>query len=89
MNKKGYNELNISQAPALEVLERIGYQIIQPEEAELMRENLYNVILKPIIKTQLEKINSYEYKDQIHHFSASNIQKAMQDIDMALTDGLI
>ncbi|PKK99776.1 MAG: DEAD/DEAH box helicase [Tenericutes bacterium HGW-Tenericutes-2] len=89
MNKQGYDELNISQTPALEVLERIGYQIISPEEAELMRENLYNVILKPILKAQLEKINSYEYKNQIHRFSASNIQKAMQDIDAALTDGLI
>lgn len=89
VNKQGYDELNISQTPALEVLECIGYEIIRPEDAEVMRENLYNVILKPILKSQLEKINSYEYKDQVHRFSDSNIQKAMHDIDVALTDGLI
>ncbi|MFA7097706.1 MAG: HsdR family type I site-specific deoxyribonuclease, partial [Gammaproteobacteria bacterium] len=89
MNKQGYDELNISQTPALEVLEKIGYVIIKPEDAELIRGNLYNVTLKPILQTQLEVINSYEYKGQVYKFSPSNIQKAIQDIDVALTDGLI
>lgn len=89
VNKQGYDELNISQTPALEVLEKIGYVIIKPEDAELIRGNLYNVTLKPILQTQLEVINSYEYKGQVYKFSPSNIQKAIQDIDVALTDGLI
>ncbi|QWB96212.1 type I restriction endonuclease subunit R [Mycoplasmatota bacterium] len=89
MNKQGYDELNISQIPALELLDSIGYKIIKPEDAELMRGNLYSVILKPILKERLQKINSYEYKGQTHPFSEKNIQKAMRDIDISLSDGLI
>jgi type I restriction enzyme R subunit len=44
-----YNELNISQKPALEVLNKIGYIIIPPEKAEQMRGNLYSVVLKDIL----------------------------------------
>lgn len=84
-----YNEQNISQIPAMELLSKIGYTVIPPEEAEKMRGNLYNVILKEILYDRLKTINSYEYKGQINKFSEKNIIQAMQDIDVALTDGLI
>lgn len=84
-----YNEQNISQIPAMELLSKIGYTVIPPEEAEKMRGNLYNVILKEILYDRLKEINSYEYKGQINKFSEKNILQAMQDIDVALTDGLI
>ncbi len=85
-----YNELNISQIPALEILNKIGYNIIPPEKAEKMRGgNLYNVILKEILYEQLKEINNFEFRSNIHNFSEKNIQQAMLDIDEALTDGLI
>ena len=89
MIKQSYDELNISQTPALELLERLGYTILKSNDAESMRGNLYNVILKPILKKQLQSINKYDYKGKEHKFSENNIQKAIQDIDVALTDGLI
>jgi type I restriction enzyme R subunit len=93
MNYKRYDEMNISQIPALEVLENMGYQVIRESESTYvyndLRESMYSVLLKPVLKQQLKKINSYEFKGQIHTFSDVNVEQALNDIDMALTDGLI
>jgi len=93
MNHLGYDEMNISQIPALEVLRKLGYQIYRKEDSEVvnnqLRENLYGVILKPVLREQLRLINSYEFKGIIHPFSGANIEKALLDIDTPLTDGLI
>ena len=35
--EKGYTEFDLSQKPALDVLEKMGYTILKPEEAEVMR----------------------------------------------------
>lgn len=88
-NTKDYDELNISQLPALEVLKGLGYVHLPPAEANQQRGNLYNVLLKDILRSKLEELNSYVYKGQTCQFSSKNIQQAMQDIDEALTDGLI
>lgn len=86
---KDYDEINISQIPALEVLKKIGYKVITPEKAEAMRGNLYKVILKDILYQKLKELNDFEYKGKRYKFSESNINQAMQDLDEALTDGLI
>ena len=36
MKHLGYDEMNISQIPALEVLEKLGYQIYRKEESEFV-----------------------------------------------------
>lgn len=84
-----YDELNISQMPAIEVLKKLGYIYMPAEEAEALRGNLYNVILKDVLYSKLIEINRYEYKGKHYHFSNKNINQAMQDIDEALTDGLV
>lgn len=84
-----YDEINISQIPALEVLNRIGYTILPPDRADQMRGNHYNVVLKDILHERLKAINTFEFKGQAYKFSEKNIQQAMLDIDEALTDGLI
>lgn len=86
---EAYDEMNISQIPALEVLNKIGYTIISPEKAEQMRGNLYNVVLKDILYERLTAINSFEFKGCTYKFSEKNIQQAILDIDESLTDGLI
>lgn len=86
---KEYDELNISQIPAIEVLCNIGYKRISLEDEALMRGNLYNSLLKDILYERLVAMNSYEYKGITHKFSEKNIQQAVLDIDEALTDGLI
>ncbi len=88
-NVYDYNEQNISQKPAMEVLNNLGYEIIAPKDAEDMRGNLYNVLLTPILKKQLEKLNSFEYKGEELKFSNKNIEQAIRDLDEGLTNGLV
>ena len=53
-----YKEEIISQIPALQLLINMGYQYLSPEEALAMRGNKYiNVLLEPILKAKLAKIN--------------------------------
>jgi len=88
-NIHDYNELNISQKPALEVLEKLGYKIIAPKDAEGMRGNLHEVLLAPILREQIEKLNSFRYKGKSYEFSKKNVEQAMNDLDEGLTDGLV
>ena len=89
MGKNLYHERSSSQVPALELLQKIGYEYISPDEATTMRDNLYNPILTTVLKEQLAKINRYEYKGEYHSFSEGNLDKALSDIDVPLTDGLV
>ena len=84
-----YNELDLSQKPALEVLESLGYIILKTDEAELMRSSRYSVILEDVLKVQLQKINEFEYRGKFNRFSEKNIEQALLDIDEPLADGLI
>ena len=84
-----FNEENISQKPAIEVLKKLGYEYISSEEADRMRGNLYNVLLKDILKERLMEINSYEYKGKTYKFSDKNIEQAIKDLDEPLIDGLV
>ncbi|MFY3792563.1 type I restriction endonuclease subunit R [Ureibacillus sp. MALMAid1270] len=84
-----YDEMTISQKPALAVLQRLGYTYIPAEQAEQMRGNLYNVLLRDVLDEQLRKINRYEYKNEYYAFSENNIQQAIRDLDEPLTNGLV
>ena len=55
------NERSVSQNPAIEILKRIGYTYLSREECMALRDNSFGVLLKPILKIQLEKLNSFEY----------------------------
>ncbi len=84
-----YDERNISQVPALEILQNLGYEYISPEKAERMRENSFNVLLKDILREKLIELNDYEYKGRWYKFSAANIEQAIKDLDEPLTGGLV
>ncbi|MBO8157847.1 MAG: type I restriction endonuclease subunit R [Bacillaceae bacterium] len=83
------DEQTTSQAPAIDVLKNLGYQYLTTEEAEQMRGNLYNVLLKDILEEKLKELNHYEYKGEVRKFSNENIQQAIRDLDEPLTDGLV
>lgn len=89
MNKDAYLEDNISKNPALELLQKLGYTYISPEECEAQRDGLYNVILKDILRTQLSRLNSYTFGDKEYKFSAENIERAVDEIDEPLADNLV
>lgn len=90
MNKENiFNEANSSQIPVVELLEKLGYEKIPAEEALKQRGSTYTVILKDILRKQLKKLNSYEYKAKIYSFSNTNIEQTIRDLDEPLTDGLV
>lgn len=76
-----YIEDHISQLPALQMLIKMGYTYISPEEALQLREGRKtNVLLRDILKTQLQKINKIEYKGQTHEFSDTNVELAINEL---------
>jgi type I restriction enzyme R subunit len=87
--EQGYTEFDLSQKPALDVLERMGYTILKPEDAEVMRGSKYAVILYDVLRTQISRINEWEYRGKRQKFSEKNIEQAILDIDEPLSDGLI
>ena len=67
-----------------------GYKFITKEDNLIFRENKTSaVLLKKILIERLYAINSYEYKGQNYKFSANNISKAVEDLDVSLNEGLI
>lgn len=76
-----YIEDHISQLPALQMLIKMGYTYISPEEALQLREGRKtNVLLRDILKMQLQKINKIEYKGQTHDFSDTNVELAINEL---------
>ncbi|MFY4758165.1 type I restriction endonuclease subunit R [Aliarcobacter butzleri] len=67
-----------------------GYKFISKEDNLIFRENKTSaVLLKKILIERLYALNSYEYKGQNYKFSANNIAKAVEDLDVSLNEGLI
>lgn len=91
MQLPSYIEDHISQIPALQLLIKMGYLYVSPDEAmELRGGRTSNVLLEPILKKQLEKINSIQYKDKEFAFSDSNINAAVIALrELPIQDGFI
>ncbi len=91
MQIPSYIEDHISQIPALQLLMKMGYTYLTPEEAMELRSNrTSNVLLEPILKQQLEKINSIQYKGKEFAFSESNINTAIIALrELPIQDGFI
>jgi type I restriction enzyme R subunit len=83
-------EDHISQIPALQVLQNMGYTYLTPEEALAYRGGRTSgVLLEGILAEQLRAINRIRFKGKTHAFSEGNIQAAIQDLKNQLFEGLI
>ena len=89
MNKDAYLERNASQIPAIELLQSMGYTYISPEDCEKQRGSRYHVLLRDILRGQLRRLNRYTYAGAENEFSAANIERAMDELDEPLIDGLV
>lgn len=87
--KKTFDEVNISQIPARDILVKMGYKFISREEAIGMRSNLSKVILRDILVERLNAINSFDVRGRKYKFSENNIKQAITDLDEGLGDGLV
>lgn len=89
MDKDAYLEINASQRPALALFETMGYTYISPADCDKQRGSRYHVLLRDILRGQLRRLNRYVYAGAENEFSAANIERAMEDLDEPLTDGLV
>ena len=89
MDKDAYLEINASQRPVLALLDAMGYTYISPADCDKQRGSRYHVLLRDILRGQLRRLNRYAYAGAENEFSAANIERAMEDLDEPLTDGLV
>ena len=89
MDKDAYLEINASQRPALALFDAMGYTYISPADCDKQRGSRYHVLLRDILRGQLRRLNRYVYAGAENEFSAANIERAMEDLDEPLTDGLV
>lgn len=83
-----YLEDNISKYTAIELLEKLGYTYISPDDCKKQRQGERDVLLIDILREQLEKINEYEYGGKKLKFTNDNIHRAIRDLDETMVDGL-
>lgn len=88
MNHDAYLEKEF-QAQALEVLQKLGYRPLTSEECAEQRGSKYNVLLRDILRQKLFEINIFEYGGTKYRFSSASIERAIDDLDANLADGLI
>lgn len=66
MDTPSFKEDHISQIPALQMLQKLGYTFLSQEEALEMRSNKTgNVILEKILSNQLKEINTIRISSSI------------------------
>lgn len=89
LDKSIYSEANISKKPALELLQAMGYTYLSPEACRQQRGSGYRVLLRDVLRGRLRKLNRYTYGGMENEFSSVNIEHAMDDLEIPLTDGLV
>jgi type I site-specific deoxyribonuclease, HsdR family len=84
-------EDHVSQIPALQLLQNLGYVYLRREEVHLERAGkLSNALLEGVLEKQLRRLNRISFKGADHEFSDANIQAAIQTLkDAAFADGLM
>lgn len=83
-------EDHISQIPALQLLQNLGWEYLTPGETVKLRSGkLSGVILDGVLIPQLRKLNKIRFKGGEYEFSEANIQSAIQAIKDVLFDGLV
>jgi type I restriction enzyme R subunit len=82
-------EDHVSQIPALQLLQNLGYVYLRREEVHLERGGkLSNALLEGVLEKQLRRLNRISFKGGDHEFSDANIQAAILTLkDVALADG--
>ena len=90
MPAPSFQEAPISQIPALQLLQKLGYTYLSPEEVAVERGGkLRHVLLEKILAKQLQHLNRLRTKQQILLFSEASIQKAIELLREPQYDGLV
>jgi type I restriction enzyme, R subunit len=92
MQNPSFKEDHISQIPALQLLIKLGYTYLSPEQALKYRgEKTTNVLLDDILRKQLKEINSIRISStKTSVFSDANIEAGIQALkDLPMNEGYI
>jgi len=54
-----WNEIHLSEDPAIELLQAMGYAFVTPEQLEAERESLREVILVARLEKKLKELNPW------------------------------
>ena len=92
MNTPSFKEDHISQIPALQLLQKLGYKYLNPDEAlELRGGKSSNVILEKVLRKQLKEINSIKVSSsKTSLFTDANIETGILALkDLPMNEGYI
>lgn len=93
MNVPSFKEDHISQIPALQMLQKLGYTYLSPTEAENMRGGkTSNVLLEDILRKQLQSINSDKRisSTKTTYISDTNIENGIRAVkELPMNEGYI
>ena len=90
MQTPSFQEDHISQVPALQLLQNLGYVYLRPQEVHLERKGrLSNVLLEGILGDQLRKLNVITFHGSQHKFTEASIQSAILALKDISFDGLV
>lgn len=74
-----FNEKYLSQIPAIQMLITLGYSYLSPAETTKLRGDKYsNVLLEPILRQQLQALNSITFKGKEYPYTEGNIDEAIR-----------
>ena len=87
MDRISFKEDDISKKPALDLLQKLGYEYLSPEKALAMRGGkTSNVLLEEVLRRQLRELNSIRIGNRKEErFSEQNIENgviAMRNVPM-------
>ncbi|MEI6697191.1 MAG: HsdR family type I site-specific deoxyribonuclease [Bacteroidota bacterium] len=93
MNTPSFKEDHISQIPALQLLQKLGYTYLSPSEADLLRGGkTTNVLLDDILRKQLKEINSEKRisSTKTTYISDANIENGIRALkELPMNEGYI
>ena len=93
MDTPSFKEDHISQIPALQLLQKLGYKYLSPNEALQARGNkTTNVILEDVLRKQLREINSEKRisSTKTTYISDANIENGIRALkDLPMNEGYI
>lgn len=84
-----WQEDNSSLLPALELLQKLGWQYLSPTDALALRGGVTNkVVLEGVLESWLAQNNRFEVGGHSHAFSERNIKQAVQRLSGFRFEGL-
>jgi len=92
METPSFKEDHISQIPALQFLQNLGYKYLSPDEALYLRGNkTTNVLLEDLLRKQLREINSIKVSStRTSLFTDANIEAGITALkDLPMNEGYI